>query len=664
MIRRFGEDYSITIDVGTGELALLGPSGRIGPWRASLEFEGEGGVTTLDIFKGAEVIVTDERITLRGAADGVGCSVSFTLKTDGWLCLSLTVLNGGGGEIRIRRADFMDLDCASGLDFGGVSGDLRMMGNPRGMSPYAGARDLFPSESPDIYDLGPNRPHDILGYEKWNHSWMVTALWDRRLRRGAVMGAAHPMHESLLFLTEGGHFIGRLFYDGRVVPTGKAAASPDVLINMRDRPREGLAAYAELNRQDLRVGRLADYMGWNSFDYYANTETLADIEENAAAINALPALKGRVKWICVDSGWEYRWGEYYALEHRFPGGVPRLCERIREAGLEPGIWTAPIMVERYNTRLTRWDPDALVKDGEGNLQSVFFGNCYLVDPTHPAGERYLRETYGRLRAEGVRYFKCDFLEFGVLGRARFDREMSVTDANRRVLEIIREAVGPDAFILACIGTPESIVGLCDAARISGDMHNRWSSAQMSAVNTAWRWWMHGRLFWNDPDMLAIRGPETADYSREAFQVEAPFKDLKGGTGPAFSRLEAESWTAFLLLSGGLLTFSDRMASLNEAGRRIASIAAENFSQVAATPVDFYEPGLPSLYVQMDGPVGRLGAFNWYGETRTVRVHDDGLAGIRSGTVMREIWSGTERVWDGPFDVTLPAHGCAYYRWDT
>jgi hypothetical protein len=147
-------------------------------------------------------------------------------------------------------------------------------------------------------------------------------------------------------------------------------------------------------------------------------------------------------------------------------------------------------------------------------------------------------------------------------------------------------------------------------------------------------------------------------------VEVPHKFLRGDSGTLFNRREAELWMAFCLLSGGLFSLCDRLDKLSASGRSIINKAMANRSQVAGKPVDFYEGGLPALYLQQDGPLTRLGVFNWYDKPRTIRVHTDGLLAISVGTSLTEIWSGSTRIWKGPFSVTVPAHGCLYFRFKT
>ncbi len=660
--QQFANGYRVSVDTSNGRWSIAGRNGALGPATTGLLIEGAKEVNCL---KQARVSTGPKAMVIRFRSGAIEGSFTIRQRAPDWIALSASLTNRSRKEVRIEHLDFLRFPNAKGFAFGGKPGDVRLLSNPRGMAYYAGTRALVPPKKEDIYELGPIRPNGGLAYERWNMSWMVLAAWDQHSRRGAVIGAAQPMHESLQFITEGDALTARFFADSRLIAPGMTVQSAEAQINLVDPPREGMEAYAELNRQHLPVRTLADFAGWNSFDYYLNTETLPDILENADAIRKSPRLAERIKWICVDSGWEYRWGEYVAVEHRFPGGLPNLVKQLDARGLQTGIWTAPLMVERWSTRITRWDPEVLVRDPQGNFMAVFNDNCFIVDPTHPAGERYLREVYSRLYAAGIRYFKCDFLEFGFAhGRHRFKRHMSLTDVNRRVLEIIREAITPESFLVACIEAPEAAVGICDAIRISGDMHNNWSNAQFSALNTAWRWWMHGRLFWNDPDMIPIRGPQTADVRRAAYRVETPHKDLRGDTGPRFNRREAELWMAFCLLSGGLFSLCDRIDKLNPAGRRILDVAMDNLSQVAGKPIDFYQGGLPALYLQQDGPITRLGVFNWYGETRTIRVHTDGLLEIPEGTKMEELWSRTRRTWSGPFTVKVPAHGCLFYRFKT
>ena len=653
--KTFAQETTILLDTEQGTLTMRGKHGRLGPGVGTLRIE--GGVE-VNFLQDARIDVQPDALIASFEVGMLAGSLTFSDHDGDWLAMDIAVRNAGPEDVRLAFLDFLRCRSDEGFDFGGKPEDMRLLCNARGMGFYVGTRALLPEAQADLYDLGSIRRDGMQAYERWNYSWMVLAGWDRHNRRGFVIGAQQPMHESLQFGTEEWAFFARVFADSRLLLPGMTARAPRVLFNLHDAPREGLEAYAACNRQPLRT-HLADYTGWNSFDYYLNTETLPDILENAAEITAQPGWRAAVKWICVDSGWEYRWGEYVAVEHRFPGGIAALVRALRAQGFATGLWTAPYLVDLWSTHISRWNADMLVRDAEGKRLLVFCDNCYVVDPTHPAGEQYLRELYQGLYADGVRYFKCDFLELGFNGQRRYNQAMSLTDVNRRGLEIIREAIGPDSFLLACISTPEAAIGICDAIRVSGDMHNFWSSAQLSAPNTAWRWWMHGNFYWNDPDMIAIRGTETADISGDAYAEHTPFTPMTGNSGTPFTAQEARVWMTFCLLSGGLFTLGDRIKLLNDAGKALIETALSHRSAIAAKPIDFYDAGLPALYLQRDGQVVRLGVFNWYDERKTIRVHTDGLLEIPHGALLRDIWSGHTYTWQGEFDVELAGRDCLY-----
>ena len=73
--------------------------------------------------------------------------------------------------------------------------------------------------------------------------------------------------------------------------------------------------------------------GWCSWYSYGPEVTERDIFENLAAIRAsLPELR----FIQIDDGYQAKMGDWLTPHPNFPAGVRSLCERVREAGFEPG----------------------------------------------------------------------------------------------------------------------------------------------------------------------------------------------------------------------------------------------------------------------------------------------------------------------------------------
>jgi alpha-galactosidase len=116
------------------------------------------------------------------------------------------------------------------------------------------------------------------------------------------------------------------------------------------------------------------------------------------------------------------------------------------------------------------------------------------------------------------------------------------------VRLIRDAVGPQAYLLGCGAPMLPSVGLVDAMRVSPDTGPEYEprqgdlsqpsvrSAMLGGVGRAWQ---HGRFWVNDPDCLIVR-PE----------VE-----------------HRQAWATHVERYGGLRGSSDRLRDLDEWGRQ-------------------------------------------------------------------------------------------------
>ena len=105
-------------------------------------------------------------------------------------------------------------------------------------------------------------------------------------------------------------------------------------------------------------------------------------------------------------------------------------------------------------------PDWLHGDAGTNWGGALHG----LDLTRDDVRDYLRESFARLRESGYDYFKLDFLYGGALPGPRA-RDVTSVQAYRSGLELIREAVGPDAYLLGCGAPILPSVGLVDGMRV-------------------------------------------------------------------------------------------------------------------------------------------------------------------------------------------------------
>ena len=258
---------------------------------------------------------------------------------------------------------------------------------------------------------------------------------------------------------------------------------------------------------------------WCSWYQYYTAVTEADMLENLDALGAhdLP-----VDVVQIDDGWQADIGDWLALSDRF-GSLADLVARIRAAGRRAGIWVAPFLAGA-RSRLAAEHPQWLVAGADAGHN--WDQDLYALDVTHPGAAAYLREVFGWLGDLGIDYFKVDFCYAGALDGRRAD-DLPALAAYRQGLALIREAIGPGAFLLGSGAPILPSVGLVDAMRVSPDIDAAVEppggdlsrpSQRAATMSTVARAFQHGRFWVNDPDCLIAR-PAVAERERWAHTVE-------------------------------------------------------------------------------------------------------------------------------------------------
>jgi len=175
----------------------------------------------------------------------------------------------------------------------------------------------------------------------------------------------------------------------------------------------------------------------------------------------------------VDDGWQVAIGDW-EVNKKFPSGMEALASKIKSSGKKAGLWFAPLIATK-SSQLFREHKDWFLRDENGRFVSAGFNwdeRLYALDTTHPDVTTWLVALMQRARSWGFDYLKLDFLYAGAMKGKRFI-DMPRERAYRECLILLREAMGTDAFFLAC-GTPIlPTLGVCDAIRIGPDVSHEW-----------------------------------------------------------------------------------------------------------------------------------------------------------------------------------------------
>lgn len=325
--------------------------------------------------------------------------------------------------------------------------------------------------------------------------------------------------------------------DGDVeVSLGAGSGLQDALRQWAQRVAPGLGA-GEIRRAPTT------WCSW--YQYYVDV-TERDVDENLRAMDDLDLA---VDVVQIDDGYQTAIGDWLTLSGRFES-LPATARRIGGSGRASGIWCAPFLVSTGSYTALH-HPEWLVREHGAAREAHVVANHgwgadnAVLDVTHPQAAAWLHHVFSTFRDWGFTFYKVDFLFAGALDGRRHE-DVSGIEAYRRGLRLIRDAVGPEAYLLGCGAPIFPSVGLVDAMRISPDISVHYEpedgdlsqpSQRAAALTGAGRRFL-GDAFWvNDPDCLIVR--------------------------PAVERREA--WAAHVERVGGLVSSSDRLLDLDPWG---------------------------------------------------------------------------------------------------
>jgi Melibiase len=91
-----------------------------------------------------------------------------------------------------------------------------------------------------------------------------------------------------------------------------------------------------------------------------------------------------LKWAGLDDGWQTNEGDWDINLAKFPGGdadMRAFTQKIRDAGLLPRLWWAPLAADP-DSKLYAQHPDMLLLDAKGNKQKVTWWNSWTLCPAY------------------------------------------------------------------------------------------------------------------------------------------------------------------------------------------------------------------------------------------------------------------------------------------
>lgn len=572
---------------------------------------------------------------------------TLTLYDGGFVTVQAEVQNTNAAPLRVQT--FHVLDHAT-LDLGAASNTLRFYKHGwQSWSPTlvldCAGEDV--DATPPVIAQG-TRPPVADGRFV---SDMMTAIADPASGHGIVAGFISAADQfSHLWFDRGESALAAASYaDGIEVAHRATLASEILYIEPSAAPLDAMSRYGDslaLQMEALPFDAVTS--GWCSWYYYFANVTEADVLANLAFLSENSATLP-IGYVQIDDGYQSEIGDWLTANEKFPHGMKHLADEIHARGYKAGLWLAPFLAGA-NSRLFAEHPGWFVqRTGGPAIATINWGqNCYALDLTHSDVIAWISDVFHTICDDwGYDYVKIDFIYAGAVNGVRHEPNVTRAQAYRRGLETIREAVG-DRFILACGNPMGPAIGLVDAARISPDVAPFWHpippanerallstvSAENAIRATLTRFWMHGRLWMNDPDCLLVRETDTS---------------LSGD--------EVRALTTVIGLLGNMVLDSDNLPKVSADRVNLISLLLPVYGR-SAVPLDLLEtPNMPRL-LELDCETHRLLAvFNWSDETADVR------APLPAGRW--HVFEFCEReylgICEGSVSLTTAPHGCRLLR---
>ncbi|HUW93759.1 MAG TPA: alpha-galactosidase, partial [Bacteroidales bacterium] len=274
--------------------------------------------------------------------------------------------------------------------------------------------------------------------------------------------------------------------------------------------------------------------GMCTWYYYYQHITEKEVMLNTDWISANLRSYG-ARYVQIDDGWQKETAsgrkgsrDWTGFDRSFPEGMTALASYIKSKGLVPGIWIAPH--GQSNEEVVKANPGVFILKPDGTSASKTWEGDWLIDPTSPQAKDYFHDLFSMMVSWGYDYYKIDGQPIVVNEFAKNSDLLSVkggpADSLYRVtLDIVRNAIGSDRYLLGCWGLPVEGAGIMNGTRTGGDVVLGWDGFFTALDPTMESYYMHNIVWYTDPDVMLLRQPLTIEQARV-------WATLQGLTGQA------------------------------------------------------------------------------------------------------------------------------------
>jgi alpha-galactosidase len=375
-----------------------------------------------------------------------------------------------------------------------------------------------------------------------------------------------------------------------------------------------------------------DYKGWATWDYYAYIFSADDIHANADKIKKLSPAANLVQ---IDAGWYSIRGDY-TVRPDLEGGMKGIADRIKAAGMTPGIWIDGFRANSAS-EVCKKHPEYFLHDQDGNMiievrrkEGVDRDRVYF-DYSHPGARAHIAERIRTIVKEyGFPYVKIDFMRFGLnqdimknkpaLKRIiAYDPTITDVERMRLGLQAMRDAMGLDNYLLGCSAVFGPCIGFVDGIRTGGDISPRFEAFPERSLANLGHFYLSGKVFNGDIDYLTFRAAVDEDEKVSKEEVK------RGGS---LTLNEAQMWADLNKLYGYCRLSSDNLMTLRPERQALIKEVFQYPAMEETVPLDLWRHAANKgdgfeLVLARKGKEIYLGVFNWSDTPKEYALADFG-----------------------------------------
>ncbi len=474
-------------------------------------------------------------------------------------------------------------------------------------------------------------------------------------------------------------------FDGYALGPDKKIESEKLFIDLRKNPFSSLEEWADVVNKiykpqiwkQLPVG----WWGWAGIDCFKEKSYEEIVLENVSAIEEkLNGFGLQYAFIVVGNLWRDMPG-YWLKENkkRFPLGLKWLVKKLSKYNLKIGLWVAPFWVPERPTELFEKMKNCfLKKDGDflydnngwsygewADLPKEKRPGFYILDPSHPGTLKWLREIFTEYRKIGIRYYMIDYwadASGSTPGRYIYDdyydkNLIKGPEVIRKGLQVIRENVGKDTYLLSSTSPTLQGVGIFDGVRVGRDYGEGrpkgWSKSYSDKIYVTENWELHREVCTN---------AASSYFTHKKLYINDSINAL--AVGESIPLNEAQISVTLFGICGGPMMLSDNIASISKERLSLIKKCLPRYDEVAH-PVDLFTSIYPNDYpkifnLQINRDWGSwtvLAVFNFEEKEKKIglKIKELGLQRKRF-YFLYEFWTEKlEGLVKNEFEIRVPAY---------